>query len=333
MLFNTFPQQTVKYLNQVLGIDAMHAANAVLEAGLPFFLHDAYEIVPAKLLGQQITLACVKGDNALPAKQIEKHVQRLREQLHTPVIVSLPAVAPGERKQLIQHGIAFVVPGHQLYAPQIGVILSERFPIEAKRELALASPATQALLIWFLLHHPVSESWHPFDEATTLGYAAMTATRAIRELLQFGLFELELRGRAKHLKLVGTRRELWQKAKSYLRSPVQRSLWTYDHRILNMSGVRLAGECALAKMTMLNDPEQPMIAMTADVVQVAKQEGIFFEPRGLSDAIEVQVWRYTPAMLDRKETVDPLSLWLSLKESADDRIQMALDEIEENFQW
>lgn len=112
-----------------------------------------------------------------------------------------------------------MVPGHQLYAPQIGVILSERFPIEAKRELALASPATQALLIWFLLHHPVSESWHPFDEAATLGYAAMTATRAVRELLQFGLFELELRGQAKHLKLVGTRRELWQKAKSYLRSP------------------------------------------------------------------------------------------------------------------
>ena len=95
MLVNTFPQQTVKYLNQVLGIDAMHAANAGLEAGLPFFLRDAYEIVPAKLLGQKITLACVKGDNALPAKQIEKHVQRLREQLHTPVIVSLPAVAPG----------------------------------------------------------------------------------------------------------------------------------------------------------------------------------------------------------------------------------------------
>jgi hypothetical protein len=30
---------------------------------------------------------------------------------------------------------------------------------------------------------------------------------------------------------------------------------------------------------------------------------------------------------------DPLSLWVSLQGSADDRIQMALDELEEQFPW
>jgi hypothetical protein len=35
----------------------------------------------------------------------------------------------------------------------------------------------------------------------------------------------------------------------------------------------------------------------------------------------------------KEKTVDPLSLWLSLRGNRDDRIQMALDEIEEKFLW
>jgi hypothetical protein len=73
--------------------------------------------------------------------------------------------------------------------------------------------------------------------------------------------------------------------------------------------------------------------MDAEAVQVAKQDGIVFEPYRLDDAIEVQVWRYKPSMKDKSQTVDPLSLWLSMRDTADDRIQIALDEVEENFVW
>ena len=71
---------------------------------------------------------------------------------------------------------------------------------------------------------------------------------------------------------------------------------------------------------------------------MAKQQGIVFEPYRLEDAIEVQIWRYKPSMQEksqqgRPQTVDPLSLWLSMRDSADDRIQIALDELEENFVW
>jgi hypothetical protein len=232
--------------------------------------------LPGELLGQPITLACVKGRQPLAAQQVDQHAKRLRELLHAQVIIALPEVAPGERKQLIAHGVAFVVPDRQLFAPQMGMILTERFGAEPRREQELASPATQALLVWFLNHHPVTETWHPFQEAAALGYAGMTATRAIRELLQFNLFELEVRGRAKYLKLNGTRRELWEKAKPRLRTPILRTMWTYDQRILQVTGVRWAGESALARQTMVNEPRQQVLAMTAEAAQRAKQAGIFF---------------------------------------------------------
>ena len=76
-----------------------------------------------------------------------------------------------------------------------------------------------------------------------------------------------------------------------------------------------------------------MVAIASSVVAQARQRGVFFEPGEVADGLAVQVWRYVPAMQVRTNVVDPLSLWISLKDSADDRIQMALDELEEQFPW
>ena len=333
MLCKTLPQQTASYLHQILGEGAVRLAPAQTAAQLPYFIQDAYEVLTGTLLGHPLTIACDKAREPMSAQQISQHTKQIGELFQTPVIVALPAIAPGERKQLIQHGIAFVVPGRQLFAPSMGMILSERYGTQTLRAAEIASPATQALLIWFLNQHPVSDTWHPFEVAAALGYAGMTATRAVRELLQFELFALEERGRAKYLKLTDSRRALWEKAKPYLRTPVMKTLWTYDRNILAVADARFAGESALARLSMLNEPQQPVIAITSESAQQARQDDIFFEPKELADAIAVQIWRYIPNMLAKEKIVDPLSLWLSLKDNPDDRIQMALDDIEENFLW
>ena len=333
MLYKALPQQALRYLNQVLGEGAAHIDSADIAAQLPYFLRDIYDVVPGHLLGDIVIFACVKGNEPLATHQAGRHMARFRELLNAPAILVLPTVAPGERKQLIRQGVPFLVPGRQLFAPHMGVILTERFTAVPTQQRALASPATQALLIWFLNHHPLNETWSPFEEARVLGYTDMTATRALRELLQFGLFELEVRGRAKYLKLVQPRRQIWDMAKPHLRSPVLRALGTYDHRILSLGPIRWAGESALANMSMLNEPQQPVIAITAEAAQQAKEDGVFFEPRPLADGIAVQVWRYRPDLQSQEVSVDPLSLWLSLRDNKDNRVQIALEEIEEQFPW
>ena len=333
MLDKALPKQALQYLNQVLGEGAARLESPETATQLPYFLLDIYDFVPGRLLGDVVTFACVKGHEPLAAHQVSQHMARFREMLNAPAILVLPKVAPGERKQLIQQGVPFLVPGRQLFAPHMGVILTERFAAMPTQERALASPATQALLIWFLNHHTLTETWSAFEEAGVLGYTDMTATRAVRELLKFGLFELEVRGRAKYLKLVQSRRELWEKAKPHLRSPVLRTLGTYDQRILSLGPARWAGESALANISMLNDPQQPVIAMNAEAAQQAKQQGVFFEPRPLADGIAVQVWRYRTDLQAQDINVDPLSLWLSLRDNKDNRVQIALQEIEEKFPW
>jgi hypothetical protein len=97
-----------------------------------------------------------------------------------------------------------------------------------------------------------------------------------------------------------------------------------DRRILEVTGVRWAGESALARMTMVNEPQQQVLAIAVEAAQRARQAGIFFEPRQIADGFAVPVWRYEPCMQAKEKTVDPLSLWLSLRETRDDRIRMRL---------
>ena len=334
MLDRDLPQRTVQYLNQVLGEGAVHLQPSPQTAELPYFVQDAYDIMTGGVHGHRITLACLKHAKPMPVEQIERSTQRIREAFQTPLIVAMPGLSPGERKQLIQRDIAFVVPGKQLFAPKLGMILSEQFGSPTpKRHAQHLSPSSQALLIWFLLNHPVDEIWHPFDDAAAMGYAAMTGTRAIRELVEFELLDLLQQGRSKYLQLKGSRRELWDQAKPYLRTPMQRTLWTFDPSILALPGTLVAGEDALARLTLLNEPPQRVVAIASSAVAQARQRGVFFEPGEVADGVAVQVWRYGPAMQAKTNVVDPLSLWVSLKDSADDRIQIALDQLEEQFPW
>lgn len=119
MLDKALPLQTVRYLNQVIGGEAVRVASSARTAELTYFLQETYDVLTGELLGQPITLACVKGHQPLAAQQISQHTKLLRELLDAPVIIALPEIAPGERKQLIAHGVAFVVPDRQLFAPQL----------------------------------------------------------------------------------------------------------------------------------------------------------------------------------------------------------------------
>ena len=52
----------------------------------------------------------------------------------------------------------------------------------------------------------------------------------------------------------------------------------------------------------------------------------------------LEVWKYNPiTLLDNclndKKVVDPISLYLSLKDNRDERIEIALDQILENLIW
>ncbi len=84
---------------------------------------------------------------------------------------------------------------------------------------------------------------------------------------------------------------------------------------------------------MLTDPRYPVYAVTVDEWKVAIRSDIQEVHEPTPDCAEIQIWRYSPVLVLGETTVDPISLWLSLHETSDERVQMALDELREGWPW
>jgi hypothetical protein len=50
-------------------------------------------------------------------------------------------------------------------------------------------------------------------------------------------------------------------------------------------------------------------------------------------SVEVELWWYDPMLLSEGQEVDPLSLYLSLQDSTDDRVHTALEELLRGQEW
>jgi uncharacterized protein (DUF342 family) len=48
---------------------------------------------------------------------------------------------------------------------------------------------------------------------------------------------------------------------------------------------------------------------------------------------QLEIWYYNPKTLSNQNVVDDLSLFLSLREDADERVQIAVNELLEKFKW
>lgn len=85
---------------------------------------------------------------------------------------------------------------------------------------------------------------------------------------------------------------------------------------------------ALASYTMLNEESRQCWAVTKKELKILavatdKQFG----------ENEIQVWKYNPKMLSTEGVVDKLSLYLSLKDNEDERIQIELERLINEMSW
>ncbi len=219
------------------------------------------------------------------------------------------------------------------YLPDLGIDLREYFRQRPQAPDTALSPATQAMLITALLRKPWQADWQPAEVVAELGYTPMTLSRAVKKLTAAGIGTLRSEGRARWLRMERPAAETWEHAKPLLRSPVKRRVWAHPIPKLKLPHVRLAGLSALARYSMLAEPQWPIYAVSPAQWKAATQAGVETLPEQLAGACEWQLWHYNPALVPDSATVDPLSLTLSLQDETDERVQLALGELTQHFPW
>jgi len=172
----------------------------------------------------------------------------------------------------------------------------------------------------------------PKEAAARLGYSAMTMTRAFNELAATGLADVSSIGKERHLRLVAAPQDTWTKGLPVLRSPVKKRVCI--QQVEQAAKGPRAGLTALAEFTMLAPPTRATQALRQkDWASLRLQHKVVEVPDQDPDAVEIEVWSYAPAQFAENDLVDPLSLYLSLRDSEDERIAGSLEELMEKVKW
>ncbi len=288
---------------------------------LPLFLrgYDFYQMI---LLEQKMILAVVRNDDRTPGEYAGQ-LEMLRERLSIDVVFVFEALPALKRNRILQAHIPFIVPGNQLYLPPF-LDLRERM-VRQNRHGGQLSILAQLLIIRQLLHSDVS-NFMLKELGEKLGYSAMSMSSTAAELEQRGIAEIHLDQGAKRIRFLKNGKDLWLANKNLMRSPVKRILPNVE----NPKDLPLAGTSALALRSMLAEEEIPVYA----AYWKDKLDDRFFkEAADRDDAGSfLQLWHYRP-MLQPDGGIDPFSLYLSLRDDDDPRIESCLDEMMENVKW
>lgn len=305
-----------------------------VEAGkLPLFLRERFTLRRAEIFGRDFLLALDSvGEESPSAAAYANFAESLASHLGEPAVLVLPALATHIRQGLIRLGRPFIVPGSQTFLPTALIDLRERQPAARLPVPKTLSPAAQSVLLYHLERETVHHQ--PLQKiAKIVGYSPNMLAKVKHELEAAELCETIRDGRVVLLRFSFERRELWEKALPWLATPVRAVHWVRWEN--PPQGILFAGITALSRMTMMADDRVPVHALGHREHRAALQNGDYRICADRDEATaSLEVWNYNPTLLTiRPDTVDPLSLYLTLKDDPNERVQDQLETLIERFTW
>jgi hypothetical protein len=321
------------YIEQVIGErPATTPVSAEAVDRLPVYLGRAWDLRKVHLLGREVILALPRGGTKTGLARLAKDHAALVSGLEKEVIVAIPDIRSYERRQLVQKRLPFVAPGRQLFLPMFLADFRETFSVPAQPKVESMSWISQLIVLRQLLNGDAAE--RPLaDVAETLGYTAMSVTHGVKELVTLELCTKVPKGRAKTIQFDLESETLWQRALVHMRSPAGRR-----YPVVAADGVIPgafdAGLTALSDKTDLAYNGPRMVALPNQEVRRLLSDNNLETRVDEEDAeFVVEGWSYSPQLLSSGPAVDELSLYLSLKDNSDERVQMALSDMMEQRKW
>ncbi len=300
---------------------------------MPFFLQDIYLFYRTQLLGFTCLLMLDIRDQEESPAVIRKHMEQVRRKWNGEIVYVRDTMTAYNRKRLIEQKIPFIVPGNQLYLPMLAIDLREYF----RRKLEVSpyfSPSTQVLVLHWIYsgNRQRAERETATELARVLGYSKMTMTRAFREVKSAlkaatsdGVQDVDLYNLDSH--------ELWEKTSAFMRSPVKKRLYVSSFDMDRYDILR-AGLSALADYSMLAKPKNKVLAVSQEEWKKMRQKHeVPFLDISEPQTWEIEIWSYPPGLFGDDGLVDRLSLYLSLQEMEDERVEAALEKLLEGMMW
>lgn len=277
--------------------------------------------------GETMCFLLPKDNTELTPSQCSRYAERIGEVLRLPVVFVLQTAQYINRKRLIEQGVYFVVSNKYAFLPML--LLNSLEKEKKRKKEAVLSPAAQYILLYYLQSQlgPVC-TIRDFQKVVPFSYQSIG--RALVDMENFGLCRSEIIPNVeKRISFIEDKRALWNGGLKYMRSPIKRVVYTDGE--LPAATTVISGINALSHYSHLNPERRQTVAIyDKDYNKSFKDIQGIYEDEGNT---RIEVWIYPPEMFPSSGYVDQLSLYLSMQNIHDARVEKELEIIIEKMQW
>lgn len=306
----------------------VYLEKTVIEEKLPVYLSNKYDFKRMIYFEKEFLLIDCSRDSELSIITLEKHLKKIVDinENKKEFILIFNDMTKYMRNKLLEKGLSFVIPGKQIFLPNLGRIFSEKRLTRYGTKLnsiKKISPTTEALLIEMMCSNKFPNNRS--ELARKLDVSEMSISRAIKEidnnddLLYDGMIDID-----------EFTKKIMENAKQIFSDPILKKIYVKRESISNelWDKLSISGESALSKETMLIKPKIDVYGITNKKWKEFKSEveEVPFEDRGVCI---VELWKYQLPI--KNDSVHPLALYIIFMLDNDERIQKEIEILLEHY--
>ena len=268
-----------------------------------------YNFYKGEFGGHSFILLESKKEELLKPLQYKKVASILEDALSLPIIFEFKKLETYQRNRFVERGVYFVVSAKYVFLPFL-LLNAKRGDNKRSGEL---TPASQYLLLSQLQSSNINNlTIKDIEEITPYKY--VTLTRAIRVLEELELCEVIIGDDRKKRVNFADSKELWEKAQPYLINPISKVVYCSKTDAAIVSSYN-----ALSHYSNLNPDNVAYFAIYDKEYKAFESKAEWIND--YEGDIKIEVWKYPPIT---EKYVDKLSLYLTLKEDKDPRVEKEL---------
>lgn len=270
--------------------------------------------------GNPLCILVSKRNKKLTPLEYKQLADRLEKIIRLPIVFLFDSLEYYERDRFIDRGVYFVVTNKYVFLPYL-LINAKQSPMKKVEKLL----STAQYLLLFHLQIKEIEGLTIQEIEKLIPYKYVTLTRAITSLEQLNLCRTEKNiYRQKVIYFDCPLDKLWEQAQPFMENPI-RKIWFCDH--LPETPLPICGINALSHYTSINPENFRTYAIDNDKFNSLVKKNMCIGINPIEGNIKLEIWNYPPLVKENTGIVDKLSLYLTLKEDKDPRVEKELEKM------
>ncbi len=314
----------MKNISDIIVADEKLALRKMEKSELKGLYVDAiinFDFYKAEVYSNSFILLVHKNKRRYTPTIYSNMASRISKSLGMTVVFLFDNLFSDARKRLIKQGCYFIVSNKYAALPFLFI----NGKTTNSKPVAVLSASAQYILLYHLqIKSLEGMTFKQMEEILPFKY--ITLTRAVKTLSQLDICEASReRNSAITLHFHEQGKVLWEQALPYLRNPASKTV--YCDAINENESLFISSYNALSHYSRLNPDSKTLYAINEPAFKEIEKKAVNLNE--VEGNVEIELWEYPP--ISDNGIVDKLSLYLTLKEDNDPRVEGELKQMIEKI--